>query len=201
MKAFAGPLQQDFQASTYPYLESLYRLAYARTGNAQDAEDMLQETYLKAFRAFPSLKDPTRVKSWLTQIMLRTIQDYRKREARMVPVVRMTDIDEANLPASGQTPEERLCHQEIDADLVKALQAVPEIFLTPLLLREVYDASYEEISQILDIPKGTVMSRLSRARGMLRKSLRPQPSLMTANFVSPNLKRKKDQIEDSGNEV
>ena len=182
MKAIAGPLHQNFTASTYPFLETLYRLAYARTGNAQDAEDLLQETYLKAFRAFPTLKDQTRVKHWLTQIMLRTIQDHRKRAARMVPVVEMTDIDESNLPASGQTPEERLCSEEIDPELIKALQAVPEIFLTPLLLREVYDATYEEISQILDIPRGTVMSRLSRARGMLRKSLRPEPSLITAKL-------------------
>ncbi|HEY9760405.1 MAG TPA: RNA polymerase sigma factor [Oculatellaceae cyanobacterium] len=182
MKAIGTPLHKNFEAYTYEFLEPLYRLAYARTGNAHDAEDILQETYLKAFRAFATLKDLSRVKSWLTQIMLRTIQDHRKRAARMVPLVEMTDIEEANLPSNGQTPEERLCSEEIDPDLLRALQAVPEIYLTPLLLREVYDATYEEIAQILDIPKGTVMSRLSRARGMLRKSLRPEPGLVTAKL-------------------
>ena len=68
-------------------------------------------------------------------------------------------------------PEEQLCRDEIDPALLRALKAIPENFLTPLLLREVHEASYDEIAQILSIPKGTVMSRLSRARGLLRKSL------------------------------
>ena len=175
MKQIKKPAHQQFEESTFCYLEQLFRLAYARVGNTQDAEDILQETYLKAYRSFDSLKQRTRIKSWLTQILINSVHDYRRKGLRTLATVDISEIPEDSAQAIIQIgPEEQICREEIDPLLTQALNSIPDIFLMPLLLREIHEASYYQIGTILDIPKGTVMSRLSRARGLLRKSLLPK---------------------------
>lgn len=155
------------------HVERLFRLAYARVGNVQDAEDIVQETYLKAFRRFETIKNQALIKSWLTQILINTVRDHQRKDARTVETI---ELDEAisdgtvTEPASSG-PEDVLCRQEIDPALVRALNSLPDLLLAPLLLRELDDASYDQIAQILQIPRGTVMSRLFRARALLRKKL------------------------------
>jgi RNA polymerase sigma-70 factor (ECF subfamily) len=172
MKQMRPPAHQNFEDATFGYLGQLFRLAYARVGNQQDAEDIVQDTYLKAYRAFQELRQPEQIKSWLTQILINTINDYMRKGLRRLPTIDLEELSEDAAQQFNQIgPEEQLCLEEIDPLLMQALHSLPEIFLTPLLLREVYDANYEEISQILNVPKGTVMSRLSRARALLRKSM------------------------------
>ena len=159
-----------FKDSTYGYFDCLYRMAYARLNRAEDAEDVVQETYLKAFRAFDTFREGTNAKAWLIRILLNTIRDHVRKENRTLPVIPLDETIQISNQHSS-SPEQQLCANEIDSQLLEALQALPEIFLAPLLLRELQSLSYQEIANTLDIPIGTVMSRLSRARDLLRSKL------------------------------
>ncbi len=163
---------REFEELTFCYVEQLFRLAYLRIGNPQDAEDIVQDTYLKAFRAFGTFNRQASIKNWLTRILINTVLDYQRKSSRMVPTTSQSEDWEecANVPHQ-PGPEEKLCQESIDPLLMKSLRSMPDILLIPLLLREIHDASYDEIATILDIPKGTVMSRLYRARTLLRKTL------------------------------
>jgi RNA polymerase sigma-70 factor (ECF subfamily) len=165
------PAEDDFDKLALQYAEQLYRLAFARVGNAADAEDIVQETYLKAFKNFPTFRHETSVKNWLSKILVNSIRDHFRKSGRAVETVKFDDSAELDERVSEPGADELLCHCEIHPELMKALSSLPEQLLAPLLLREIDDASYEEIAQILDVPKGTVMSRLFRARSLLRKKL------------------------------
>lgn len=170
--------QRKFKEVTYGYFDGLYRMAFARLSNAEDAEDIVQETYLKAFRAFDTFREGTNSKAWLIRILVNTIRDHIRKDGRTVQSV---PFDESIQVASRHTadPEEKLCRREIDPELQSALRSLPESFLTPFLLRELQALSYQEIAAALDIPIGTVMSRLSRARDMLRKNLTASQSAVS----------------------
>lgn len=161
----------QFEDLTMCHVEQLYRLAYSRTGNGHDAEDIVQDTYLKAYRAFPQFRHETSVKNWLTQILLNTVNDHFRRNAKRGATV---NIDEAAdlISEPTQKSHEELCTEmELDADLAQALKEMPEALLSALLLREIHDSTYQEIATLLKCPTGTVMSRLSRARAFLRERL------------------------------
>jgi len=162
--------QRKFKDITYGYFDGLYRMAFARLSSAEDAEDVVQETYLKAFRAFDTFREGTNSKAWLIRILVNSIRDHIRKDGRTVQSV---PLDESIQSSNSHfpNPEELLCRNEIDPELQSALRSLPETFLTPFLLRELQALSYREIATALDIPIGTVMSRLSRARDMLRKSL------------------------------
>lgn len=161
-----------FENKTFGYLSQLFRLAYARVGNIEDAEDIVQSTYLKAFQGFDRLKGDSNVSAWLNQILINTIRDHFRKKGRLPATTSADDEDlDDNADYSEIGPEEILCDDEIDPALVQAFSAMPEQMASVFLLREMNDASYEEIASILEIPKGTVMSRLSRARTFLRKRL------------------------------
>lgn len=162
--------KKQFESLVLNYWEPMYRLAYSRVLNDSDAQDIVQETYLKAFRAFPSLNQTASAKSWLSRILINTVRDHFRRSGRALPVADVADLDEFWEPSS-PGPDEALCHSELDPDLSKALSSLPEQLVMPLLLREINEASYDEIAAILEIPKGTVMSRLHRARQRLRDAL------------------------------
>jgi RNA polymerase sigma-70 factor (ECF subfamily) len=180
---------QEFEKLTLCFVEQLYRLAYSRVGNAQDAEDIVQDTYIKAYRSFNGFRFEISVKNWLSQILLNTVRDHFRKGLRTVPTSNIDDVldDDAAQPIDC-SPEQRMCDEEIDPSLAKALTSLPENLLVPLLLREIHDATYEEIAHILDIPKGTVMSRLFRARALLRKRLsarKPTLELVSAFVAAP----------------
>ena len=171
MAAIKKSSSDDFEKIALQFAVPLYRLAYARVGNATDAEDIVQETYLKAYRNYQSLGNPASMKNWLNQILINTVRDHFRKGGRQVETVEWDDSIESAEMLAEPGPEEVLCDSDIHPHLMKALGALPEQLLVPLLLREIEEASYEEIAQILDVPKGTVMSRLSRARGHLRRKL------------------------------
>lgn len=189
--------KRRFKELAYPQYERLYRLAYARLGHQQDAEDIVQETYLKAFNAFNTFKDGTNIEAWLTQILINTIRDYVRKVTRM-PLA--SPLDELTLNSSlaiedkRPGPEEQLCASEIDPELMQALQSLPESFLSVFLLREIEGATYQEIAKILDIPAGTVMSRLSRSRELLRTKL-GQPGFMNAKNQQQNNPATRAEVE------
>ncbi|MGB8538458.1 MAG: sigma-70 family RNA polymerase sigma factor, partial [Acidobacteriaceae bacterium] len=149
-----------------------------------DAEDLVQETYLKALRSYASFEPGTKFRPWIFQILKNTFLSSRsKLEHRMT----LAMDSEEDLPATSATPESLLMgRSDIDAVRV-AIGQLPVIFREVILLCDVQDASYREIAEILSIPIGTVMSRLARARKMVRASLRNTPAPGSEGFPHPGL--------------
>ena len=162
-----------FKDLTYGLYPMLFKLATARLGNEQDAEDAVQEAYTRAYKAFDTLKDPKNIRPWLVQILLNVIKDHVRRASREPAIIPLDDIPEEHTAAVNEEadPERKLTEFELSPNLLEALQALPEAFLSPLLLRQIYGASYQEIATMLKIPIGTVMSRLARARALLKTAL------------------------------
>ena len=165
--------QEEF---AYSFAPKLYRLAYARLGNREDAEDVVQEAYFKAFTSIGRFKHGSNMDSWLTTILLNTIRDHIRKVSKtgnalsLDSVVSETELLPAQL-INRKSPDTILEEKEISNELSYALRDLPEFFLLPLLLKELQDFSYKEIASSLDIPIGTVMSRLARARDILRQRL------------------------------
>ncbi len=165
------PSEENFEELALRFVEPLYRLAFARVDNVNDAEDIVQETYLKAFKNFQTFRGEASLKNWLSQILINTVRDHFRKSGRTVVTVEWDDSIESDELLAEPGPEELLCNSNLHPELTKALSTLPEQLLVPLLLREIDDATYEEIAQILEVPMGTVMSRLFRARKLLRKKL------------------------------
>jgi len=168
--------RQEFEKLTWPLGPDLFRMAYWRLANSQDAEDAVQDTYLRAYRSFNTFHAGTNVKAWMTRILINVINDTLKKRGRLQDFRADDDeIDElsaiADQSALAKDPEAQLIEQEIHPDLLASLQRLPTGLLHPLLLRELEDMTYAEIGSILSIPTGTVMSRLFRARRIVREHL------------------------------
>ncbi len=172
--------QRRFEELTLPHLPSLYRLAVRLKGSPQDAEDLVQETYLKALRAFPMLRQPERVRSWLFQILNRLVVDHHRGQGREIAVGDLEELDRFSLydliweedpfPYSERPHEDFLAHFE-DEEIRKALLALPEVYRLPIVLLYVEEMSYRELAEVLGCPVGTVMSRLHRGRKILEQEL------------------------------
>jgi RNA polymerase sigma-70 factor (ECF subfamily) len=172
--------RRRFEALALPHLPHLYRLAVRLTGGSQDAEDLVQETYVKALRAFPALRDPGRVRPWLCQILSRLVLDDHRASAREVAVGDLTELDRFSLfdliaeedpfPYSDRLREDFLaCFG--DDEVRRALLALPEVYRVPLVLLYAEDLSYRELAEMLSVPVGTIMSRLHRGRKILEREL------------------------------
>jgi RNA polymerase sigma-70 factor (ECF subfamily) len=172
--------QAHFSELAMEYMGSLYSAALRMTRNPADAEDLVQETYLKAYRGFGSFREGTNLKAWLYRILTNTfINSYRARKRRP----EQTDIDDVEdlylyrrlggLEAvnAGRSAEEEVLEHFTEGDVKAAVEALPEQFRMAVLLADVEGFSYKEIADILDIPIGTVMSRLHRGRKALQKTL------------------------------
>jgi RNA polymerase sigma-70 factor (ECF subfamily) len=155
------------------HIDSLYGTALRLTRRAQDAEDLVQETYLKAFRASHQFERGTNLKAWLFTILHNTFLNRRRRAVKEPVGVDAEVIERAAeaAGAGGPTPEQLLLRKTLDADLESALAALPEAFRQAVWLRDVEEFSYAEIATMLGIPIGTVMSRISRGRRMLYERL------------------------------
>lgn len=177
-----------FKDLTYGLYPRLFKLAHTRLGNDQDAEDVVQEAYARAFKAFDTLKEANHVGPWLVQILLNVVKDHVRQVARQPDVIQIDDVPEDHDATILQdaNPECVLTEAELSPDLLEALQALPDVFLSPLLLREIYGASYQQIAEILKIPIGTVMSRLARARALLRTRLTQGDNVRQGNPQTTN---------------
>ncbi len=172
--------QARFEALAMEYVPGLYSAAVRMTHNPADAEDLVQETMLKAYRAFASFEEGTNLKAWLYRILTNTyINMYRARKRRpeqsnldnvedLYLYRRMGGIEAAEI---GRSTEDLVLDRFTEAEVQDAVDALPENFRMPVLLADVEGFSYKEIAQILDIPIGTVMSRLHRGRKALQKQL------------------------------
>ena len=170
--------QADFEGDAMQYAGQLYSAALRVTRNPADAEDVVQETFLKAYRAYDTFKAGTNLKAWLYRILTNTyINRYRKAQRRPSEV-ELGELQDLYLfkrigESSGASvsAEEEVLARFVDTDVKQALESLPEHFRMPVLLADVEGFSYKEIAEILDIPIGTVMSRLHRGRKALQKKL------------------------------
>jgi RNA polymerase sigma-70 factor (ECF subfamily) len=172
--------QADFAEEAMQYMPSLYSAALRMTRNPADAEDLVQETYLKAYRAFGSFQEGTNLKAWLYKILTNTfINSYRSKKRRPEQA-EIDDVEELYLyrrlggleaAAAGRSAEEEVMDHFTDADVKAAVESLPDQFRLAVLLADVEGFSYKEIAEILDVPIGTVMSRLHRGRRALQKAL------------------------------
>lgn len=170
--------QREFNALVEPNLKSLKNTAYRLTRNEIESEDLLQETFLKAFRAFGSYQRNTNFRAWVFKILINTyISAYRKM-VRRPQKVSYEDLEDYQLYQKSLNEENTAFSVESEyedyfVDEVKsAIEKLPYYFRLVLLLSDIEGFSYHEISEILNIPIGTVMSRLHRSRSLLRKKLR-----------------------------
>lgn len=167
-----------FERDAMQYLDQLYGAAMRMTRNPADAEDLVQETYMKAFAAFASFTEGTNLKAWLFRILTNTyINAYRKKQRQ--PYQTGTDdlsdwqLHEAESHTSRglRSAEVEALDRLADTDVVEALAAMPEDFRMAVYYADVEGFSYKQIAEIMDTPVGTVMSRLHRGRKLLRASL------------------------------
>jgi RNA polymerase sigma-70 factor (ECF subfamily) len=172
--------QERFADDAMPFMDALYTAAMRMTHNAADAEDLVQETFLRGYRGYPRFEEGTNLRAWLYRILTNTfINSYRSKQRRP----QESDLGEVEdlylyrrlggLEASerGRSAEDELMDFVTDAEVKAALDELPEQFRVAVLLADVEGFSYKEIAEILEIPIGTVMSRLHRGRKGLQRLL------------------------------
>nr|WP_244304644.1 sigma-70 family RNA polymerase sigma factor [Leucobacter viscericola] len=176
--AAQAKLEERFKQEALPLLDQLYGAAMKMTRNPPDAQDLVQETFLKAYSAFSSYEEGTNLKAWLYRIMTNSyINTYRKRqrEPYLGAVEELEDWQlggaESTTAMSAQSAEAEAIDRTPDAVVSGALNELPEDFRIAVYLADVEGFSYQEIADIVGVPIGTVMSRLHRGRARLRKSL------------------------------
>jgi RNA polymerase sigma-70 factor (ECF subfamily) len=169
-----------FADDAMPYMSALYSAALRMTRNPADAEDLVQETYLRAYRGYPGFREGTNLKAWLYKILTNTfINEYRARRRRPAE----SDLDDGDdwslyqrvggLEAvdANRTPEREVLDSLPDEEVKAALESLPEQFRIAVILCDVEEFSYKEIAEILGVPIGTVMSRIHRGRKLLQQRL------------------------------
>src|SRR3982750_3069646 len=161
-------VDDDFVRDALGYVDSLYGTALRLTRRPADAEDLVQDTYLKAFRSAAQFQRGTNLKAWLFTILHNTFRNMLRHDGRSPIDVDSEYVDQA--PANAATehsPEELLTRATLDVDLQAALDALPDAFRQAVWLRDVEELTYAEIAEVLAVPIGTVMSRISRGRRAL----------------------------------
>src|SRR6202451_3495823 len=164
-----------FEALAMPLFDSLYNYARWLVHNSTDAEDLVQETYLKALRSFASFQRGTNFRAWIFQILRNTFLSSCAKLDRRMTVTMDSQEDGPTLPVDTETPEAILMNRSNFQLVQRAIDDLPVHYREALLLCEVEEMSYQEIAEILLIPIGTVMSRLARARKAVRESFLNAP--------------------------
>ena len=168
--------QEDFNEEILPHLDSLYNFGLRLTSDPNDAEDLVQDTIVKAYRFFSSYEKGTNAKAWLYRILKNSyINNYRRqsKKPQEVDYDEVSSFYESIRAERTETSdlEDKMFRELIDDELTNALDQIPEDFRTVVLLCDVEDFTYEEIANMLDVPIGTIRSRLHRGRNLLKAQL------------------------------
>jgi RNA polymerase sigma-70 factor, ECF subfamily len=172
--------QARFTEVAMEHMPGLYSAALRMTRNAADAEDLVQETYLKAYRSYGSFEEGTNLRAWLYRILTNTFINSYRAAKRRPEVTDVEDVEDLYLykrmsgpvgAVAGRSAEDEALDRFTDDDVKSALEALPEAFRMAVLLADVEGFSYKEISEITEVPIGTVMSRIHRGRRALQKAL------------------------------
>jgi len=170
-----GDEDRAFTDEALSYIDALYGTALRLTRRPQDAEDLVQDTYLKAFRASKQFQRGTNLKAWLFTILHNTFRNMRRHDGRNPVDVNSETVEQAaDVAGDERTPEQLLTRATLDSDLQAALDGLPDAFRQAVWLRDVEEFTYADIARIVDVPIGTVMSRISRGRRMLYERLAPK---------------------------
>jgi RNA polymerase sigma-70 factor (ECF subfamily) len=156
----------EFEKAALPHLNDLYRAAARLLGDRARAEDVVQETYLQAWKSFDRFEPGTNCRAWLFKILVNTVHHYRRKWFNMRLVKESEEVLEQAAAYSPPIPE-----QITEEEILRALDRVPADYRAAVLLADVEEFSYKEIAGMLNVPIGTVMSRLSRGRKLLREQL------------------------------
>ncbi len=177
MKMVENNRHRQFEKEMMPYMDMLYSYAYYLSGDREQANDILQDTYLKAFRFYDKFERGTNAKAWLYRIMKNTYINEYRRTHRLPEIVEYDEhissyqMSRGGNPASGDL-RAMLETQTFDDDIAGAIAALPDKFKSVVVLRDIEELPYEEIAEALEIPIGTVRSRLHRARAILFERLK-----------------------------
>ena len=172
--------QANFEQDAMQFSRQLYSAAIRMTRNPSDAEDLVQETYLKAYRAYHTFTEGTNLKAWLYRILTNTFINKYRKDTRRPSQVDLSTVEDLYLyrrigsdesAEVSRTTEDRVLDGLVESDIKEAVEELPETFRMPVFLADLEGFSYKEIAEILDIPIGTVMSRLHRGRKAMQKRL------------------------------
>jgi RNA polymerase sigma-70 factor (ECF subfamily) len=156
-----------FEAEAMQHINDLYRTALRLTRDGTDADDLVQETYMQAWKSFDNYELGTNCRAWLYKILFNKFDHFRRKKYTQAKYIQEADeLVFENASFKAPLPEELT-----DTEVIRALNKLPEHYRSVVLLADVHEFDYKEVAAILDIPIGTVMSRLSRARGQLKRSL------------------------------
>ncbi|MHB1711070.1 MAG: sigma-70 family RNA polymerase sigma factor [Acidimicrobiales bacterium] len=172
--------QAEFSDLAMEYMSALYSAALRMTRNPSDAEDLVQETYLKAYRAFGGFEAGTNLKAWLYRILTNTYINTYRAKKRRPEIADVEDVEDLFLykrlsadqtSTLGRSAEDEALDRITDTEVKAAIESLPDTFRMAVLLADVEGFSYKEIAEITDVPIGTVMSRIHRGRKALQKAL------------------------------
>jgi RNA polymerase sigma-70 factor (ECF subfamily) len=168
-----APKREEFELEALVHLDTLYNVALRLCGNASDAEDLVQETITKAYRAWDKYETGTNCRAWLVTILRNTFINQFRRESRRPSAVQFDAVEDISIfdEVKDRDPEGSFFHSIVDDEVKRAIQDLPEEFRMPVVLSDVEGLSYAEIAEILDLPVGTVKSRLFRGRRRLQQRL------------------------------
>ena len=167
---------EDFEQEAIPHMDILYNYALRMTSNPDDADDLVQETYLKAYRFWAQYEKGTNIRAWLFRIMKNSYINRYRKETKEPDTVDYADIQNfyktiRYASADPNDLEEKIFGGLLEDEVARAIESLPEDFRTVVILCDIEGLSYEEIAEFVDCPIGTIRSRLHRGRKMLRASL------------------------------
>jgi len=157
---------EDFESAAMPHLNDLFRTALRVIGNRSEAEDLVQETFLQAWKSFHRFEPGTNCRAWMYKILFHVIQHHRRKWYNKSSVL---DADESVMETLAYEPS--IPEHLSDEDVLAAFDKIPQHYREVVLLADVQEFSYKEVAETLGVPVGTVMSRLSRGRKLLRQEL------------------------------
>ena len=170
--------RSEFAQQAMQFAPQLYSAALRMTRNPSDAEDLVQDTYVRAYRGFATFSEGTNLRAWLFRILTNTFINTYRAKQRRPQETELADVEDlylyrriSGVDAAAQSAEDTLFDLFTDDEVKKALEGLPEAVRLPVLLADVEQFSYKEIAEMLEIPIGTVMSRLHRGRKAMHKAL------------------------------